>query len=222
MDMRTLPAFAALAVLAGCPSSPTRCDFPVRCVDDCISRNEVSYMCGDCPAGSVRISTCVDDAGPPSEDASFYPDVPDAPAADVPTVDAPVPAGDDIVAPACGPADGPALRFGSYASLNPALCAGDPAGRAVEIMFHDLGEAPYPPVAPTTVTSTEAASNGFATECPGGSPPCRTSQDWELTLDTFEEEVGATGSYVIHWEDGSTTSGNLAATWCDEGPLLCG
>jgi hypothetical protein len=68
--MRLLSLFVLILASPACV--PVPCDFPVRCVDSCATRNEVSFMCGACPVGSVPISSCID-AGA-TEDASVPPD----------------------------------------------------------------------------------------------------------------------------------------------------
>ena len=215
-------SLVALA-LTGCPYNT--CDFPIRCVEACDTRTVVSYACGPCPAGSVPIQSCPIDAGPDAPTGDAGP-LPDASPADVPSsdvradvsgADVPLSTVPDVVSPDCGPADGPALRFGFFQSRLPGRCDGDPGLRSVSLYVHDLGGATFPPVAPTTISST-ASSGGSASECPGGSPPCRISGDFSLTLDSYTEGVGATGSYTIAWPDGSTTTGAFDAEWCGSRP----
>lgn len=224
--MRLTILFAVPALLlAGCPIEPTPCDFPIRCVDNCTDRNEVSFMCGECPSGSVPIGSCVVDGGLPDSPTA---DVPvadtalplDAPVVDSPTTDAPLIAS-QVVSPDCGPADGAAYRFGFFEGPVGPTCTADAAVGSVSFYVHDLGGLTLPPVAPTTITSSTATNHGAATECPGGSPPCRTSSDWTLELTTFTTDVGASGNYTIRWEDGGTTTGNFDAVWCGSRPL-CG
>jgi hypothetical protein len=37
-----------------------------------------------------------------------------------------------------------------------------------------------------------------------------------------DDTAGATGQYVIRFDDGSTAMGNFAATRCKSGPPICG
>ena len=126
------------------------------------------------------------------------------------------------VARACGPADGPALTLLLYAASVPATCSADPTRPSLDFFIHDLGGATLPPTPGSTITSTAAASNGSATECPGGAPPCLTSDDWSVTFDTFTVDGPASGSYTIHWLDATSTTGSFDATNCSAGPVICG
>ena len=70
-----------------------------------------------------------------------------------------------------------------------------------------------------TIVSTPEEPAGMATECFGGSAPCRFSQDFTVTLDTLDEE-GAEGTYVVRWVDGAMTEGAFLAVRC-AGPEMC-
>jgi hypothetical protein len=83
----------------------------------------------------------------------------------------------------------------------------------------------FPLVDGTSITSSASGGgfgNGTATACPGGTPPCQSSQTWTLTFDTFQDMNSASGSYSITWEDGSNASGRFDASWCEPFPPLCG
>jgi hypothetical protein len=127
-----------------------------------------------------------------------------------------------FIARDCGPADGPALRLLMSEALDPSSCSHDPLRPSTQFYVHDLGGATLPPAAGATITSTVAASNGTATVCPGGRPPCRLSEDWTLTFVTYDDAAGATGQYVIRFDDGTMAMGNFAATRCESDPPICG
>ncbi len=200
----------------------------------------VALALAGCPG-----TTTTDDAGPPPLDALASPDSPlpaddaavedacwctgdapppiDAARADVgPVNDAGPVLGDSLIANDCGPADGLALRLTISAFLELASCSADPTRASTAFYIHDLGGATLPPTAGTTITSTTASSSGTASSCPGGSPPCRVTEDWTLTFDTYATDGGATGQYMIRWVGGEVSTGTFDATRCSTGPLMCG
>jgi hypothetical protein len=182
----------------------------------------------ECP-GTARCLPNMDagDAPWPLEDDAPVPRDTDLRDSDLRIPDSPAPSdggilSSEVISRACGPADGFALRLGLYESPPLAECAGDPLEGSLTFFIHDLGGATLPPTSGTVVTSTLASSNGVADECPGGTPPCRTSQTWSVTFDSYTEDVGATGSYSVTWEGGEISTGNFSAVWCDRGPVICG
>jgi hypothetical protein len=121
----------------------------------------------------------------------------------------------------CGPADGAANRLILWAFPVPE-CSADPAQPSLDFYLH--GDF-LPITAGETITVTPPSSGlggGRATACPGGTPPCRTSQDFTLTFATFEADVGARGTYEVRFADGTSESGSFDATWCQAFPPLCG
>ena len=143
-------------------------------------------------------------------------------AGDAGASDAPLPTQGSYVSDTCGPADGPALQITISEFLDPAACTADPLHASTSFYIHDLAGGTLPPSAGTTITSTAAASNGSASQCPGGSPPCRVSEDWSITFTSYAVDGGAAGQYTITWGDGSTSVGSFDATRCEHGPILCG
>lgn len=122
----------------------------------------------------------------------------------------------------CGPADGRALRLILWTFPVPE-CSADPARPSLE--FYLYGSFfPITPGATITVTppSGGGLGDGSATACPGGTPPCRTSQDFTLTFATFTEDAEASGTYSVRHADGTTDSGSFAASWCEAFPPICG
>ena len=115
---------------------------------------------------------------------------------------------------ACGPADGPAYELVLYEAGAP--CAPDSNTRSLRWLFYD-----DPITAGTVVTSTSTSSAGWVGFCPGGDAPCVTSETWRISFDSFEPDVGASGSYSVTWPDGSVETGTFDATWCGE-PPVCG
>jgi len=200
----------------------------------------VAFALAGCPG-----TTTTDDAGPPAPDALASPDSPlpanDAAVEDAcwcagdapPPLDAAPPAGGPANAPRprtrdwhhpndCGPADGLALRLTISAFLELSSCSADPTRASTAFYIHDLGGATLPPTAGSTITSTTASSNGTASSCPGGSPPCRVTEDWTITFDSYAADGGATGQYTIRWVGGEVSTGTFDATRCSTGPLMCG
>ncbi len=191
-----------MALLAtGCP---VECFRNVRCVAAC-GGPVVQDGCSPCPGGTFDDLMCRPDSG---ADA--------APAAD---------AGDSVpfhlIRHDCGPTDGPALRVGLYGSVDPA-CGGDPSQRSLELFVFATGTDSFPPTSGTAITSTVAMPRGTVTECPGGTPPCRTSQDFTLTFDSYTDDVDASGTYSVTFAGGGTLSGSFDAMWCEREPVLCG
>lgn len=125
------------------------------------------------------------------------------------------------VARECGPDDGPALRLTLWDAAVPE-CGADPDRRSLDVYLHDGASSVFPIEAGETVTSTVAASNGTATECPGGTPPCRSTQDWSITFTTFVQGSRAAGTYRVTFADGAGATGSFDATWCEPVPPLCG
>jgi len=173
------------------------------------------------------------DANPPGPDAFSQIDAPSgcgdacATSFDAGPGDAPSGADADVmenafIARSCGPADGPALQLTISDFLDPSMCTADPLRASTMFYIHDLGGASLPPTAGATITSTAAASNGNATQCPGGSPPCRLSEEWSITFATYSDTGGATGQYTITWIGGEVSTGSFVATRCETGPILCG
>lgn len=128
------------------------------------------------------------------------------------------------LSPECAPDDGPALRLTLFDVAVPE-CSADTSARSLSFYLFSGTDDIFPITAPVTITSSSAGGglgNGSATECPGGSPPCRSSQDWSLTFETFTQDVGATGTYAITFADGSSASGRFDASWCSFAPPTCG
>lgn len=130
--------------------------------------------------------------------------------------------GDSFVSRTCGPADGPALTLTISDFLDATTCSADGERASTYFFIHDLGGATIPPTSGATITSSTAESNGTATHCPGGSPPCRLSETWSVTFTTYADDGGASGQYVIMWEGGETSTGTFQATRCTSGPVICG
>ena len=126
-----------------------------------------------------------------------------------------------FIARVCGPADGLAIQLTLSDALDATTCGADPLRPSTVFYVHGFGGATLPPTSGSTLTSTAAASNGSATECPGGRPPCRVSDDWTLTFSSYTEGGAASGQYTITWIGGGTSSGAFGATTC-EMPLVCG
>lgn len=192
--------FTLAALLGGCPSNNA-------CEDICPDGG------ADAPLADAPLDAPLGADVPTGEDAPVL-------GTDAPAEDAP-PSANEVIGRRCGPADGFALELGIFQRAGDS-CTGDPSARSLTFFIHDLGGASLPPTAGSTVTSTTARANGNASECPGGSPPCRTSDTWSVTFDTYEADVSATGSYTITWGDGSSSTGNFDATWCETGPIICG
>ena len=127
-----------------------------------------------------------------------------------------------IVSASCGPADGAALELTVSDAIDRGTCTPDAARASTTFYIHDLGGAVLPPTAGSTITSVDGAINGNASVCPGGSPPCRTSEHWSVTFATFSATGGASGQYTIQWADGTATSGTFDADRCMSRPPVCG
>lgn len=128
------------------------------------------------------------------------------------------------ISPDCAPDDGGALRLQLWDAPVPE-CSADTARRSLSFYIFQGSSLFFPIEAGETITSSAASGgfgNGSATECPGGTPPCRVSMDWSITFDTFQEDVGASGSYSITFAGGETATGRFDASWCSPGPIVCG
>ncbi len=127
------------------------------------------------------------------------------------------------VTPDCAPDDGPAIRLLMWEVPVPE-CSADPSHGSLELYIFGGTDSVFPITAPVTITSSGAGGglgNGSATECPGGTPPCRTSSDWSVTVETYEENAGASGTYTVTFA-GETVSGRFDASWCSFAPPTCG
>lgn len=126
-----------------------------------------------------------------------------------------------IVASSCGPAGGPAIELNISDAIDRGACSLDPTRASTTFYIHDLGGATLPPTAGATITSVEGALNGNASTCPGGSPPCRSSEHFTVTFATYSVTGGASGQYTIQWPDGTSTSGTFDADRCMTRPPVC-
>jgi len=189
-------------LVAGCPVT---CIRAINCVETC-GGPVLQSGCSACPAGTFDDLMCRPDSGA------------DAPS---PTADAGGGLPFHLIRHDCGPTDGPALRVGLYGGVDPA-CGGDPSQRSVELFVFASGTDAFPPAAGSVIRSTVAMPRGTVTECPGGTPPCRTSQDFTLTFDSYADGVDASGTYDVTFAGGETTSGSFDAMWCEREPVLCG
>lgn len=205
-----------LLALAGCPGTTTTTD------DAGTDAHVVGCDGSWCrtPDGGPD-AYAIDDAFVPPPDAFASDDTFTAPDA-FPTDDAGAVAANAFIARDCGPADGFALRLTISDFLDPSSCGADPLRASTGFYIHDLGGATLPPTAGATITSTSSSSNGSASSCPGGSPPCRASDDWSITFDSYSDTDGASGQFSIRWVDGSTSTGAFVATRCESGPVICG
>ncbi len=128
------------------------------------------------------------------------------------------------IGPECAPDDGLAYYLTLWDGAVPE-CSADPARRSLSFYLFEGTDSFLPITAPVTINSNRTGGgfgNGSATECPGGSPPCRTAESWTLTFETFEDDAGASGTYSLTFADGSTTSGRFDASWCSFAPPMCG
>lgn len=207
---RALPlaAIALSSVLAGCPGDPSAADAG----RDALEPADVLLLL-DAPPTEPDAFAPLDAPVEPDDDAS---------ATDAPSTEDAAVMGNAFIARSCGPADGPALQITISDFRDPSMCTADPLRPSTMFYVHDLGGASLPPTAGATITSTMASSNGSATQCPGGSPPCRLSEDWSITFATYEDRGGATGQYTITWIGGEVSTGTFVATRCEAGPVLCG
>lgn len=214
LRVSSLVAILLGATLAGCPGDPAATDGGRDVLEplDALATLDTDPPQADAFSPIDAPVEC-DDNCSPSYDAGAN----DAPSAD----DAAV-RGNAFIARSCGPADGPALQLTISDFLDPSMCTADPARASTMFYVHDLGGATLPPTAGATITSTMAASNGNATQCPGGSPPCRLSEDFSITFATYSDTGGATGQYTITWMGGEVSTGTFVATRCETGPMICG
>lgn len=183
--------------------------------------------CGSPAPGPVDSGGGESDSGPLA-DAQVAPDAPSTDDAGPATADAASPgdggaAATAYVSDSCGPADGPAIQLLIFDAPGAAACTADDSMRTLSFYVHDLGGAVVPPRSGDTITSTMASSSGTASECPGGTPPCRLSETWTLTFDGYVDGGDASGRFSVTWADGTTTSGQFDATRCETGvPTRCG
>ena len=207
----------ALLATLGAPLLLMGCPGPSGTTDD-------AFVVGADALTNDTLLPTLDAPGADAPSAEDAPSTSDAPALhDASSAsDAPIPTSGAYVGDACGPADGPALQITISDALDPASCSADPLRASTSFYLHDLGGATLPPAAGSTFTSTAAASNGSAVQCPGGSPPCRLSETFSITFTRYEADGGATGQYTITWEGGETSTGNFDAVRCESGPMICG
>lgn len=124
----------------------------------------------------------------------------------------------------CAPDDGLAYRILLWDVAVPE-CSADPARRSLSFYIFSGTDVIFPLADGSVVTSTTSSGgfgNGSATLCPGGTPPCLTSQEFTLRFDRFTDMSGASGTYTIMFETGPQT-GRFDASWCEGfGPPMCG
>ncbi|HWM85593.1 MAG TPA: hypothetical protein VNO33_07140 [Kofleriaceae bacterium] len=121
-----------------------------------------------------------------------------------------------IISPACGPADGPALRI-QLGAAGAAPCAIDEAAPSVRLdaWTQDI-------VAPMTISWAPGEALGTGSLCPGGEDTCRTYSAGDITFQTFDAEQGAAGTWRL-LEGDQPVTGTFDATWCEpKVPDPCG
>ncbi len=113
---------------------------------------------------------------------------------------------------ACGPTDGPAIQI--TLSKVP-----DPSAEDARIFLSIYGDLPQPPLSEPRTYRLQPQESGDGVRCPKRNA-CETAERGTLVLDTFSGH-GATGSYKLHFRDGSVEEGSFTATW-KEVPEHCG
>jgi hypothetical protein len=202
LHVRAFLVSSLLVALAGCssPATPTGTDAGSDAASGALDSSAEADAFSAVDTGTVADTGSATDTGPTSDAGSEY-------------------AG-SYYRPSCGPADGPAFQLDLF-QASVAACTVDDTLRTLGFYVHDLGGASLPPSAGSVITSTPSAASGTANRCPGGTPPCESSETWTLTFDTFVMGTGASGSYSVTWEDGSTSTGQFDAGWCGDRPV-CG
>jgi hypothetical protein len=178
---------------------------------------------------ALSVAGCGDDDDSPATDAAPDDD-PDATAGDddaapggadagddddaAPTPDAgPSPYPTHFIRRACAPNDGPAVRMLLGHGVDGALCTLDPVSSSVniELWTQDIE-------APGTYLFSARDPLGAGQVCIGGDGPCVIYQEGEIVFDTFELDVGASGTWRLFGDRGFEESGTFDATWCDPDP----
>jgi len=113
---------------------------------------------------------------------------------------------------ACGPTDGPALQITLSKVPNP-------GAQDARLFLTIYGNLPDPPLSEPRTYRLDPQTGGDGARCPK-SNDCETAERGTLVLDTFSGH-GATGSYKLHFKDGSVEEGSFTATW-REVPEHCG
>ena len=114
---------------------------------------------------------------------------------------------------ACGPTDGLALEF--FFTQKQAQC-----GKFAEpFILIEIVEN-LPNSAPQDYSITAGRSALLASRCMSNGQ-CEAATSGTLHLAKFSHGSGASGSYELHFKDGSVEAGSFDATWCVT-RLLCG
>jgi hypothetical protein len=186
-----------------------------------MSKSTVALLCAllatactgdDDPGGTADAAAAVD-ADPNAPDAD-----PNAPDADPTAPDATVRTfANQIIADDCAPNDGPALRMLFTDDTIGAECRADGLGPSIEIRVWTRSIT-----APQTIIFTDENFRGSATNCLGGTAPCQTTANGEIRFDSYQQDVGATGTWRLEF-GGSVQTGSFDVDWCDPTtPLVCG
>ncbi len=113
----------------------------------------------------------------------------------------------------CGPTDGLALEF--FFTQKQAQCGEfEEPFILIEIVEN------LPKSAPQSYSITSGRSALLASRCMSHGE-CETATSGTLHLTKFSHGSGASGSYELHFKDGSVEAGSFHATWCVS-RLLCG
>lgn len=166
---------------------------------------------------SSMIACGSSDSGPGADGAPSADANPNAPDARIGPDGRPVALDNHIIADDCAPNDGPALRLLMTGDSIGDECHADGLGESVEIRIYTRSID-----APETIVFDENNFAGNGTHCPGGAAPCLLSESGELHFETYDAGVGATGTFLLQFQD-STLQGRFDATFCDPAtPLFCG
>jgi hypothetical protein len=171
----------------------------------------VILLCG-CGGGGDSMTTA--DAANDLADARA--DLADAAVADALLADAgPSSFPAHIAYRSCAPNDGPALTV-VLGTASAQECAMDVDQPSLAITVYLPSYAIDPPV---DYGFGGEVDTGFAEYCPGGDGPCASGGIGTLHVQTFEDGVGATGSFQVSLGSGPS-AGSFDASACP--PLLCG
>ena len=133
------------------------------------------------------------------------------------TADAPV-LTNAYIARACSTGPGYSLEVVLTNSISQTDCRANQARPYTQLA---IGELPAAPMVGVPITSTEATSLGIILKSPGATGTTRSSRNWSVTFDSFDEMGSAAGRYTVTWPEGDTESETFRAVRCETGRRTC-
>ena len=129
----------------------------------------------------------------------------------------PIESAGHVLTRSCGPADERSVMLVMASEVDPQACGAHDLSPSVSITMY---------VSPATIEAPATYSFGFVgggngLVCPGDEEDCDFASAGYLKFDSFEEDEGGSGAWMLVTRQGTST-GTFDAFWCereDGGPL---